>query len=84
MMLAGFAGLMSMDAPAAQNKPKILVIRGDEVGTWNINRTRGMMGDSTPCIDRIAREDNAFTDEYDQLFGPRGVIQLKADEQGGH
>ncbi|MGD8440811.1 MAG: arylsulfatase, partial [Holophagae bacterium] len=42
---------------AAQDKPNILVIWGDDIGTWNISHTnRGMMGYETPNIDRIAEE----------------------------
>ena len=48
-------------------KPNILVIWGDDIGTWNISHNnRGMMGYRTPNIDRIAREGVAFTDYYGQ------------------
>jgi arylsulfatase len=51
----------------AQSKPNILVIWGDDIGTWNISHNnRGMMGYQTPNIDRIAREGVAFTDYYAQ------------------
>jgi len=51
----------------AQSKPNILVIWGDDIGTWNISHNnRGMMGYQTPNIDRIAREGLAFTDYYAQ------------------
>ena len=52
----------------AQNqKPNILVIWGDDIGTWNISHNnRGMMGYMTPNIDRIAREGVGFTDYYAQ------------------
>jgi arylsulfatase len=49
------------------SKPNILVIWGDDIGTWNISHNnRGMMGYKTPNIDRIAREGVAFTDYYAQ------------------
>ena len=52
---------------AAQSRPNILVIWGDDIGTWNISHNnRGMMGYKTPNIDRIAREGVAFTDYYAQ------------------
>ena len=52
---------------AADKKPNILVIWGDDIGTWNISHNnRGMMGYKTPNIDRIAREGVAFTDYYAQ------------------
>ncbi|MBX9789892.1 MAG: arylsulfatase [Pirellulales bacterium] len=51
----------------AGKKPNILVIWGDDIGTWNISfNSRGMMGYQTPSIDRIAREGVAFTDYYGQ------------------
>jgi arylsulfatase A-like enzyme len=53
-------------AMAQQKKPNILVIWGDDIGTWNISHNnRGMMG-KTPNIDRIAKEGVAFTDYYGQ------------------
>lgn len=54
-------------ASAQQKKPNILVIWGDDIGTWNISHNnRGMMGYKTPNIDRIAKEGVAFTDYYAQ------------------
>ena len=48
-------------------KPNILVIWGDDIGTWNISHNnRGMMGYMTPNIDRIANEGVGFTDYYAQ------------------
>ena len=52
---------------AADEKPNILVIWGDDIGTWNIgHNNRGMMGYKTPNIDRIAKEGVGFTDYYAQ------------------
>src|SRR5262245_12896157 len=51
---------------SAQSKPNILVIWGDDIGTWNVGAyTHGMMG-RTPNIDRIAKEGILFTDHYGQ------------------
>jgi arylsulfatase A-like enzyme len=48
-------------------KPNILIIWGDDVGMWNISAYhRGMMGGSTPNIDRIAEEGMLFMDHYAQ------------------
>ncbi len=59
--------LIAMQVQAQQKKPNILVIWGDDIGTWNISHNnRGMMGYKTPNIDRIAREGIAFTDYYGQ------------------
>ena len=54
-------------AEPAQSKPNILVIWGDDIGTWNISHNnRGMMGYETPNIDRIADGGISFTDYYAQ------------------
>ena len=53
--------------PIGNKPPNILVIWGDDIGTWNISHNnRGMMGYKTPNIDRIAREGVSFTDYYGQ------------------
>ena len=49
------------------SKPNILIIWGDDVGIWNISAYhRGMMGGSTPNIDRIGKEGMIFMDHYAQ------------------
>jgi arylsulfatase A-like enzyme len=59
--------LAAASGASAQGKPNILVIWGDDIGTWNISHTnRGMMGYKTPNIDRIAKEGVGFTDYYAQ------------------
>src|SRR6476661_10438978 len=51
----------------ASNKPNVIMIMADDVGIWNISAYhRGMMGGSTPNIDRLAREGALFTDYYGQ------------------
>ncbi len=55
------------DAGGSAKQPNILVIWGDDIGTWNISHNnRGMMGYKTPNIDRIAQEGLSFTDYYGQ------------------
>ncbi|BBO35606.1 arylsulfatase [Lacipirellula parvula] len=52
---------------SAADKPNVLVIWGDDIGTWNISaNSRGMMGYHTPNIDRLAKEGLSFTDYYAQ------------------
>lgn len=70
-LLACIAGIVGSSPANAQqttsSKPNILVIWGDDIGTWNISHNnRGMMGYKTPNIDRIAKEGVAFTDYYAQ------------------
>ena len=65
-MTASWGSLRST-AAAQEKKPNILVIWGDDIGTWNISHnSRGMMGYKTPNIDRIAKEGVGFTDYYGQ------------------
>jgi len=52
-------------AVAAQDRPNILIIFGDDIGQWNLSTyNRGSMGYMTPNIDRIAAEGILFTDSY--------------------
>jgi arylsulfatase A-like enzyme len=61
------AGPARAQQSKSNDKPNILVIWGDDIGTWNISHNnRGMMGYETPNIDRIANEGVAFTDYYGQ------------------
>jgi len=49
----------------AQDKPNIVVIMGDDIGITNVSAySFGMMGYTTPNIDRIAKEGMMFTDYY--------------------
>ena len=68
VMLAGCVVAAVASGPAAaQDKPNILVIWGDDIGQFNISAyNQGMMGYRTPNIDRIAREGALFTDWYGQ------------------
>ena len=68
-LIAGALLALSVSTASAQeaSKPNILVIWGDDIGTWNISHNnRGMMGYQTPNIDRIADEGLCFTDYYAQ------------------
>jgi arylsulfatase len=54
-------------AVAANDKPNILMIWGDDIGWFNPSAyNRGMMGYRTPNIDSIASEGALFTDWYGQ------------------
>jgi arylsulfatase len=59
--------LISTQLTAADKKPNILVIWGDDIGWYNISAyNQGVMGYRTPNIDRIAKEGAMFTDWYGQ------------------
>ncbi len=50
---------------AADKKPNIVFIMGDDVGMWNIGAYhRGMMAGKTPGLDKLAKEGMLFTDYY--------------------
>ena len=69
LMLTAAVGLLGAVAPAsaADKKPNILVIFGDDIGIPQISAyTQGLMGYRTPNIDRIAKEGALFTDSYGQ------------------
>ncbi len=60
--------LSAMTVVSAQSKkPNILIIWGDDVGMFNISAYhRGLMGGSTPNIDKIAQDGMIFMDHYAQ------------------
>ncbi len=67
-LLTAGAALFGAIAPAqaADKKPNILVIFGDDIGMWNVGAyTHGMMG-RTPNIDSLAKDGMLFTDHYGQ------------------
>ncbi|HSI12841.1 MAG TPA: sulfatase-like hydrolase/transferase, partial [Chthoniobacter sp.] len=66
-LLVTAAALFSAGAPlrAADKKPNILFIMGDDVGMWNIGAYhRGMMTGRTSALDKMAKEGMLFTDYY--------------------
>jgi arylsulfatase len=56
----------ALSAQAAEDKkPNIVIIWGDDIGQSNVSAyTKGMMGYTTPNIDRVANEGVIFTDYY--------------------
>ena len=53
------------EAASSGKKPNILVIFGDDIGQANISAyAHGVVGYTTPNIDRIAKEGAMFTDYY--------------------
>ena len=68
-VLVGAIALVTgaLPAIAADQKPNILVIWGDDIGGFNVSAySMGMMGYKTPNIDRIGKEGALFTDWYGQ------------------
>ncbi|MBD9513686.1 arylsulfatase [Pseudomonas sp. PDM22] len=57
--------IMGCSIASAADKPNILVIFGDDIGQTNISAySFGVVGYTTPNIDRIAKEGMMFTDYY--------------------
>ena len=64
-LVTGLALVGWTEPSAAQDRPNILVMWGDDIGYWNVSAyNQGMMGYRTPNIDRIASEGMLFTDAY--------------------
>jgi arylsulfatase len=67
-VLASLAVVMVASAPASAQQPQrpnIIMIMGDDIGTWNIGAYhRGMMAGRTPNLDQLAGEGMIFTDYY--------------------
>ncbi len=66
-LLAATAALLSAVVPlhAADKKPNILFIMGDDVGWFNVEPYhQGIMSGKTPNLSRLAKEGMRFTDYY--------------------
>ena len=66
LLTAGAALLSAIaTARAADKKPNIVIIWGDDIGQTDISAySMGLMGFKTPNIDRVAKEGVIFTDYY--------------------
>src|SRR5882757_9944760 len=66
--LTATAALMcAVPVQAADKKPNILILWGDDIGWWNISAyNHGQMGYKTPNIDGIIKGGAMFTDWYGQ------------------
>jgi arylsulfatase len=74
--LAASAAILSAIYPAraADKRPNILVIMGDDVGWFNIGAYhRGMMSGKTPNLDKLAAEGMLFTDYYAEASAPSHI-----------
>ena len=51
------AAFVALATHAADKKPNIMFIMGDDIGMWNIGAySRGLMSGRTPNLDRLAKE----------------------------
>jgi arylsulfatase A-like enzyme len=66
---------------AADKKPNILVIMGDDVGWFNIGAYhQGIMSGKTPNLDKLAAEGMRFTDYYAEASCTAGRANLITGE----
>lgn len=79
---SAFALSMAFQSPvsaqeAKAKKPNILIIFPDDVGWSNVSAYgQGVMGYTTPNIDRLAREGIMFTEHYSQPSSTAGRASL--------
>jgi arylsulfatase A-like enzyme len=67
VLLATAFAAMVISSAAQEKKPNILVIFGDDIGQTNVSAySRGLMGFTTPNIDRIGNEGGVFVNYYGQ------------------
>jgi arylsulfatase A-like enzyme len=67
----------------AQNKPNVLIIWGDDIGTTNISAySDGLMGYMTPNIDRIANEGLRFLHYYGEQSCTAGRAAFLTGQHG--
>ena len=70
-------------AQAADKKPNIVIIWGDDIGQSNISAySHGVMGYQTPNIDRVAKEGMMFTDYYAEQSCTAGRASFITGQHG--
>jgi arylsulfatase A-like enzyme len=70
-------------AQAADKKPNIVIIWGDDIGQSNISAySLGVMGYKTPSIDRVAKEGMMFTDYYAEQSCTAGRASFITGQSG--
>jgi len=74
---------MAQKKPTGANKPNILVIWGDDIGTTNLScYSHGVMGYKTSNIDRLAKEGMLFTDAYGEQSCTAGRASFITGQSG--
>jgi len=70
-------------AHAQTTRPNIVIIWGDDIGQSNISAySHGLLGYSTPNIDRIAKEGMMFTDYYGEQSCTAGRAAFITGQSG--
>lgn len=81
--VAALLGVLPAGAQAANSKPNILVIFGDDVGITNVSAySDGLMGYETPSIDRIGKEGVRFLHYYGEQSCTAGRAAFLTGQHG--
>ena len=84
LLLSAIVGLsVAHTAWAANKKPNIVIIWGDDIGQSDISAySMGLMGFQTPNIDRVAKEGMMFTDYYAEQSCTAGRASFITGQSG--
>ncbi|MGQ7944536.1 arylsulfatase [Flavobacterium sp. WC2509] len=75
--------LATVSTISAQKKPNILILWGDDIGISNISAySNGLMGYTTPNIDRIAKEGMQFQHYYGEQSCTAGRAAFLTGQHG--
>ena len=74
---------IASQAAAADKKPNIVIIWGDDIGQSDVSAySQGLMGFKTPNIDRVAKEGMMFTDYYAEQSCTAGRASFITGQSG--
>jgi arylsulfatase A-like enzyme len=83
LIASQIASPAAAQAPAASGKPNVLIIWGDDIGTSNVSAySDGLMGYTTPNIDRIANEGLRFLHYYGEQSCTAGRAAFLTGQHG--
>jgi len=83
MMLLAFAFFTIQVNAQSTKKPNVLILWGDDIGTTNISAySDGIMGYTTPNIDRLANEGLRFLHYYGEQSCTAGRAALLTGQHG--
>jgi arylsulfatase A-like enzyme len=84
-LMAGMVALVCAvsSAQAADKKPNIVIIWGDDIGQTDVSAySMGLMGVHTPNIDRVGKEGMLFTDYYGEQSCTAGRASFMTGQSG--
>ncbi len=82
-VVAVMAVIAASQATLASAKPNVLAIWGDDIGWFNLSiHNFGIMGYTTPNLDRIGKEGGMFTDAYAEQSCTAGRAAFLTGQHG--